>query len=85
MTNLTSREYAEDIRKKISDNRTYQDPKHYGAVYYDKGDHGTAHISIIDQNGDAVSATSSINLLYGSINWLDILMKLNDFVALETE
>lgn len=63
LTNLTSKEYAESIRMKISDNRTYQDPKHYGAVYYDKGDHGTAHISIIDQNGDAVSATSSINLL----------------------
>lgn len=45
------------------DNTTFQDPKHYGAVFYDKGDHGTAHISIIDQNGDAISITSSINLL----------------------
>ncbi|KAL1494054.1 hypothetical protein ABEB36_009714 [Hypothenemus hampei] len=66
LSNLTSAEYAANIREKIWDNTTFQDPKHYGAVYYDKGDHGTAHISIIDQNGDAVSVTSSINLYFGN-------------------
>lgn len=66
LSNLTSREYADNIRSKIMDNTTFQDPKHYGAIYYDKGDHGTAHISIIDQNGDAVSVTSSINLFFGA-------------------
>uniref|UniRef100_A0AAR5PM46 Gamma-glutamyltransferase n=1 Tax=Dendroctonus ponderosae TaxID=77166 RepID=A0AAR5PM46_DENPD len=66
LSNLTSQEYAHNIRSKIMDNTTFQDPKHYGAVFYDKGDHGTAHISIIDQNGDAISITSSINLFFGN-------------------
>ncbi|CAG9773821.1 unnamed protein product [Ceutorhynchus assimilis] len=66
MKDLTSSEYAEDIRLKIVDNMTFSDPKHYGAVYYDRGDHGTAHISIIDQNGDAISVTSSINIFFGN-------------------
>ncbi|XP_030764165.1 glutathione hydrolase 1 proenzyme-like isoform X1 [Sitophilus oryzae] len=66
LANLTSKEYAENIRKQIVDNATFDDPKHYGAVFYDKGDHGTAHISIVDQNGDAVSVTSSINLYFGA-------------------
>ncbi|XP_066137785.1 scoloptoxin SSD14-like isoform X1 [Euwallacea fornicatus] len=64
--NLTSREYARDIRDRITDDKTFTDPKHYGAIFYTKPDHGTAHISIIDENGDAVSATSSINLFFGS-------------------
>lgn len=66
LSNLTDPEYANNLRGKIMDNTTFQDPKHYGAIYYDKGDHGTAHISIIDKNGDAISVTSSINLFFGA-------------------
>jgi gamma-glutamyltranspeptidase/glutathione hydrolase/leukotriene-C4 hydrolase len=61
--NLTSPAYAESIRKQIKDNSTSDDPEKYGAVFYSKGDHGTAHISVLAENGDAVSVTSSINLL----------------------
>ena len=46
----------------ISDARTVSDPSEYGAVYYTPTDHGTAHISVLAANGDAVSATSTINL-----------------------
>ncbi|KAH0810404.1 hypothetical protein GEV33_012386 [Tenebrio molitor] len=64
--NLTSPAYAESIRKQIKDNSTSDDPEKYGAVFYSKGDHGTAHISVLAENGDAVSVTSSINLFFGA-------------------
>lgn len=38
------------------------DPRDYGAVYAGSEDYGTAHISVIGPQGDAVSATSTINL-----------------------
>ncbi|KAJ8923066.1 hypothetical protein NQ315_001615 [Exocentrus adspersus] len=66
LSNLTSTEYAESIRMEINDTSTSLDPKHYGAVFYSKGDHGTAHISILAPNGDAVSITSSINIYFGA-------------------
>ncbi|XP_049941993.1 scoloptoxin SSD14-like isoform X1 [Schistocerca serialis cubense] len=65
--NLTSRSYAESIRAQISDSVTYNDPGHYGAVLSQPDDHGTAHISVIAPNGDAVSVTSTINLFFGAM------------------
>lgn len=62
MQNLTSDQYADSIREKILENQTFNDPGHYGAVFYTKGNHGTAHISILGENGDAVSVTSTVNL-----------------------
>lgn len=66
MADLTSKEYAKHVRAQIKDNMTYQDPDYYGAVFNQKEDHGTAHISILAPNGDAVSVTSTINLLFGA-------------------
>lgn len=63
---LTSRNYASSIRLQISDSKTYDDPEHYGAVLSQPDDHGTAHISVIAPNGDAVSVTSTINLIFGA-------------------
>lgn len=62
MQNLTSSDYAETIREQITENETFSDPAHYGAVFYAKDNHGTAHISILTPNGDAVSVTSTVNL-----------------------
>lgn len=63
LKNLTSKEYARSIRMKISDDRTYNDPSYYGAFNSgNTGDHGTSHVSVITENGDAVSVTSSINI-----------------------
>lgn len=59
--NLTSADYAEVLRQKIDDTRTYTDPSHYGAEYGTSVDRGTSHASIIAPNGDAISVTTSIN------------------------
>ncbi|KAG8223925.1 hypothetical protein J437_LFUL003732 [Ladona fulva] len=67
MKNLTSKEYAVGIRKELSDMKTWQEPEHYGAVLSQPEDHGTAHISIVSPDGDAVSVTSTINLLLGAV------------------
>ncbi|XP_028146343.1 scoloptoxin SSD14 [Diabrotica virgifera virgifera] len=63
---FTSKQYAEQIRRLISDNKTYDDPEHYKAKYTWPEDHGTAHISVLSPEGDAVAVTSTINLLFGS-------------------
>ncbi|XP_044758770.1 glutathione hydrolase 1 proenzyme-like isoform X2 [Coccinella septempunctata] len=65
MNNLTSTEYAKIIHHKISDSSTNNDPKYYGGVTYNKEEHGTAHISVISAEGDAVSVTSSVNIYFG--------------------
>ncbi|XP_043254168.1 scoloptoxin SSD14-like isoform X2 [Colletes gigas] len=65
--NLTSRSYAYKTRIKIDDHRTWDDPTHYGASTLSSAkDQGTAHVSVLAPNGDAVSATSTINLYFGS-------------------
>lgn len=60
--NLTSTDYADFIRSMIDDTRTYNDYAHYGANFSFADTHGTAHISVLAPNGDAVAATSTINL-----------------------
>ncbi|XP_044003555.1 scoloptoxin SSD14-like isoform X1 [Aphidius gifuensis] len=64
--NLTSKEFAKSIRQKIIDDKTWNDPAHYGAGDELLEDHGTAQISVMAPNGDAVAVTSSINTYFGS-------------------
>lgn len=66
LQNLTSDNYAEYIRRKIESNRTYSDYVHYEAQFANVEDHGTAHVCVLASNGDAVSATSTINYLLGA-------------------
>ncbi|XP_032517250.2 glutathione hydrolase 1 proenzyme-like isoform X2 [Danaus plexippus] len=66
ISNLTSPEYGVELMKRIDDLKTSNDSSHYGATTYTKPDHGTAHISVISEDGDAVSVTSSINFYFGS-------------------
>ncbi|XP_044013851.1 scoloptoxin SSD14-like [Aphidius gifuensis] len=67
MKNLTSKDYARNIKNKIDDEKTWNEPGHYGGAHNLSKDHGTSHISVIAPNGDAVSVTSSLNGNYGSL------------------
>lgn len=53
--------YANHVRSLIWDNQTFNDYKHYGGEFALTEDHGTAQISVLAANGDAISLTSTIN------------------------
>ena len=59
---MTSDAFAEFLRHKIYDNRTFHNYTYYGDFYSRANDEGTSHLSIISPDGDAVAATNSINL-----------------------
>ncbi|KOB65899.1 putative gamma glutamyl transpeptidase [Operophtera brumata] len=71
IANVTSPEYGEEIRLKIDDNKTSYDSALYGAETYAEDDSGTAHLSILAENGDAVSITSSVDLFFGAVKMCD--------------
>ena len=60
MANLTSQEYANDIRSRITDDRTHDIP-YYEPAFELVEDGGTAHLSILAADGSAVAVTSTIN------------------------
>uniref|UniRef100_A0A8C7Y0R6 Glutathione hydrolase n=1 Tax=Oryzias sinensis TaxID=183150 RepID=A0A8C7Y0R6_9TELE len=63
--NLTSQSFADALREKISDSST-QPVNYYGPDFYLPDNHGTAHISVVSEDGSAVAATSTINHYLGS-------------------
>ncbi|XP_057325010.1 scoloptoxin SSD14-like [Microplitis mediator] len=67
ISNLTSKSYAEEIREKIKDNWTSNDPKFYGVVTDTPMDYGTAQVSVLAPDGSAVSVTSTINQIFGAM------------------
>ncbi|XP_021699898.1 gamma-glutamyltranspeptidase 1 [Aedes aegypti] len=64
--NLTSSDYADFIRDKISDDKTYLNYDFYGADFTTPDDRGTAHVSILGPNGDAIGVTSTVNDFFGA-------------------
>lgn len=65
IANITSDAYIKSCAKKIDDART-QPSQVYGGLEYFQEDHGTAHASVIDSEGNSVAITSSVNLYFGS-------------------
>jgi gamma-glutamyltranspeptidase/glutathione hydrolase/leukotriene-C4 hydrolase len=76
--NLTSLDYANELRKKIDDKKTHNNVEYYGGQFSTPEDHGTAHISILAPNGDAISATGTINYILGSLRRSKTGIVLND-------
>ncbi|XP_054713854.1 scoloptoxin SSD14-like isoform X2 [Uloborus diversus] len=66
LSNLQSKTYTENIWKQISDMETFP-VNHYKPLQVISDDHGTAHVSVIAENGDAVSVTSTVNTYFGSL------------------
>ena len=61
MQNLTSEQYAEFTRSRITDDQTH-DVDYYEPEFELVEDGGTAHASILAPDGSAVAITSTINL-----------------------
>ncbi|CAF1417852.1 unnamed protein product [Adineta ricciae] len=64
---LISKSYADTIRQKINDNETFSEVYYGNNNTQSKSITGTAHISIVDEHGDAVAITSTINTYFGSM------------------
>ena len=63
LTTLTSKTYARAIARTIS--RSHADPTTSLASQVSEGSH-TTHYSVVDQRGNAVATTTTLNDLYGS-------------------
>ncbi|KFB46133.1 hypothetical protein ZHAS_00014179 [Anopheles sinensis] len=63
---LASKTYARYIYETMSDNSTRSDFEHYGAEFANVPDQGTAHVSILAPNGDAIAVTSTVNSILGA-------------------
>ncbi|KAI8906516.1 nucleophile aminohydrolase [Powellomyces hirtus] len=52
------------VRRLISDTKTFP-VEYYNPTFDIKEDHGTMHVSVLTADGEAVSMTSTVNLLFG--------------------
>lgn len=64
---VTSEEYADEAFHLINDTKTLDSWRDYKPQYEGNTPHGTTHFAVVDQYNNAVSMTSTINLLFGSM------------------
>ncbi|KAJ7525923.1 hypothetical protein O6H91_17G075100 [Diphasiastrum complanatum] len=65
LEDMLSAKFAAELQETIVDNRTFS-PEYYGGKWNQLNDHGTCHLSIIDQDRNAVALTTTINGAFGS-------------------
>ncbi|KAK3101856.1 hypothetical protein FSP39_006821, partial [Pinctada imbricata] len=63
---MRSKEFAEHLRKKIDHKRTHN-ITYYTDSAQEFTEYGTAHVSVLGPEGDAVSVTSTVNTYFGSL------------------
>ncbi|GME74748.1 unnamed protein product [Ambrosiozyma monospora] len=61
-----SDKYANEVRNKIDDYKTLPSWRDYNPAYEPNDPKGTSSLSVIDNHGNAVSITTTVNLLFGS-------------------
>ncbi|CAN8006868.1 unnamed protein product, partial [Ixodes hexagonus] len=66
VTQMLSKAYADSLRAKISDVKTHK-PEFYEPASLMVDNKGTAQVSVLAPNGDAVSATSTVNGYFGAL------------------
>ena len=83
MHNMTSDEYAEEIRRRIDDDKTHV-TSYYGAASGFQSKHGTAHLSLLTSDGAAVAMTSTINLKYVTFStvWFECIVYTLETISL---
>ncbi|KAL9557986.1 hypothetical protein MBANPS3_001133 [Mucor bainieri] len=62
---IISKEWADQVRKNMTDDKTH-DYSYYEPKYENNDPHGTMHLSVIDKDNNAVSLTSTVNLMFGA-------------------
>ncbi|CAO1618589.1 unnamed protein product [Jaminaea pallidilutea] len=63
---ISTMERAREILPKINDSTTINDVNYYEPLFDSVEDHGTTHISVVDDDGMSVGITSTVNLIFGS-------------------
>jgi gamma-glutamyltranspeptidase/glutathione hydrolase len=66
LARLTSKEYAETLRARIQPDRAIPRADVSGVALDGSESTDTTHVSVVDADGDAVAATLTINLTFGS-------------------
>nr|XP_037270324.1 scoloptoxin SSD14-like [Rhipicephalus microplus] len=66
MRSITSVEHVRRTLSLIDDQRTYDDPRHYGLHRLGRMQHGSSHFAFLGSAGDAVSMTGSLGEQYVS-------------------
>ncbi|XP_075539646.1 scoloptoxin SSD14-like [Dermacentor variabilis] len=66
MRSITSVEHVRRTLSLIDDQRTYDDPRHYGLHRLGRMQHGSSHFAFLGAAGDAVSMTGSLGEHFGA-------------------